>query len=111
MDHAIRDVGYAWRTILKMRMLAAVVVVSLGIGIGVNTAVFSRISVVVLDPLPGLDNPSSFYLIEPRADTGSYPGASWLEYRDLAESSRSFRELLSFALTPGAGHSETETSA
>ena len=37
-----------------MPVLAAVVVVSLGIGIGVNTAVFSWIQAVVLQPLPGV---------------------------------------------------------
>src|SRR5215471_8967909 len=35
-DDTVRDVRYAWRTILKMPMVAAVVILSLGIGIGVN---------------------------------------------------------------------------
>src|SRR5262245_8383042 len=82
IDDAIRDAGYAWRTIRKMPVLAAVVVASLGIGIGVNTAVFSWIQAVVLQPLPGVGSPSAFYLVEARAETGSYPGSSWLEYKD-----------------------------
>ncbi len=94
------DIRYAWRTISKMPLVALVVIVSLGIGIGVNTAVFSWLQAVVLQPLPGVDHPSSFYLLEPRADTGSYPGASWLEYRDLAEGLHSFRELLAFRMVP-----------
>jgi len=99
-DDAVRDFRYAWRTIVRMPMLAVVVVVSLGIGIGVNTAVFSWIQAVVLQPIPGVESPSSFYLVETRADTGSYPGASWLEYRDFAESLRSFRELVAFRMVP-----------
>jgi hypothetical protein len=49
-----------------MPLVAAVVIVSLGVGIGVNSAVFSWIQALVLKPLPGVDAPSAFYLVEPR---------------------------------------------
>jgi macrolide transport system ATP-binding/permease protein len=94
----VADIGYAFRTILKMPMLAAVVVISLGIGIGVNTAVFSWVEAMILKPIPGVE--ASFYLVEPLAETGSYPGASWLEYKDLTESLPSFGELIAFRLLP-----------
>src|SRR5215208_2696729 len=41
IDSALRDLRLAWRTIVRMPGLAVVVVVSLGVGIGVNTAIFS----------------------------------------------------------------------
>ena len=63
-----------------MPVLAAVVIVSLGVGIGVNTAVFSWVQAMVLQPIPGVADAGRMQLVEPRADTGSYPGASWLEY-------------------------------
>ena len=69
-----------------MPVLATVVVVSLGVGIGVNTAVFSWIQAMFLQPLPGVADAGALYLVEPRADTGSYPGASWLEYLRSASS-------------------------
>src|SRR6516164_6585964 len=47
LDDAIRDVVYACRSLARMKVLAVVVVASLGIGIGVNTAVFSWIQTVV----------------------------------------------------------------
>src|SRR2546425_7074401 len=96
----MHDVRYACRTIIRMPVLAAVVVASLGVGIGINSAVFSWIQAVVLQPLPGVDNASSFYLVEPRAETGSYPGSSWPEYNDLRERLRSFRELIAFRMAP-----------
>ena len=37
----------------RMPMLSAVIVLSLGVGIGVNTAVFSWIQLFVFNPLPG----------------------------------------------------------
>jgi len=96
----LRDLSHAWRAIARMPLLAAVVVVSLGVGIGVNTAVFSWVQLVLLRPLPGVVDAGSFHLVEPRADTGSYPGVSWREYADLRERLRSFVNLLAFRMVP-----------
>jgi len=100
LSHAARDVRQGWRTICRMPGLAAVVVLSLGVGIGVNTAVFSWVQAVVLRPLPGVRDAADFHLVEPRAESGSYPGASWLEYQDLRERLRSFRDLVVFRMVP-----------
>jgi predicted permease len=99
-EHAWRDLRHALRTIRRMPGFAAVVIVSLAIGIGVNTAIFSWIQAVVFQPLPGVRDVGSFLLIEPRSDTGSYPGASWLEYRDLQERLPSLRDVLAFRMAP-----------
>ena len=64
------DLRHALRIIWRAPVLAAVVICSLGIGIGVNTAVFSWIQALVLRPLPGVANATDFYLIEPRSDGG-----------------------------------------
>ena len=80
---------HALRTIARMPGLAAVVILSLGVGIGVNTTVFSWIQAVLLKPIPGVGESGSFYHIEPKSDTGSYPGMSWTEYRDLRPRLRS----------------------
>jgi putative ABC transport system permease protein len=100
LHDAARDVVYACRTLRKMPVLAVVVIASLGIGIGVNTAVFSWIQAVVLQPVPGVENSSAFYLIEPRAETGSYPGSSWPEYNDLRQRLTSFQNIIAFRMAP-----------
>ena len=41
------DLHQAWRTLWKMPLTAAVVLLSLGVGIGVNTTIFSWIQAVV----------------------------------------------------------------
>ena len=94
------EMRQAWRAIVRMPVLAAVVVVSLGVGIGVNTIVFSWIQAVVLRPLPGVSGAASFHFIEPRTDTGSYPGVSWLEYRDVKERLRLLPDPLAFRIVP-----------
>lgn len=80
--------------------LAAVVVLSLGVGIGVNTAVFSWIQAIVLKPIPGVDNSGAFFHVEPIADTGSFPGMSWAEYQDLKPQLQSIEELVAFRMAP-----------
>ena len=96
----LNDVRQAWRMIWRMPGLAAVVIVSLGVGIGVNTAVFSWIQAMVLQPIPGVADAGSYQLIEPHADTGSYPGSSWLEYRDLHDRLRTLRDAFAFRMVP-----------
>src|SRR5207244_1287187 len=75
-------------------------VVSLAIGIGVNAAVFSWLQAMVLRPLPGVRDASGFYLVEPRAETGSYPGVSWPEYQDLRASLPALPDQLAFRMAP-----------
>jgi putative ABC transport system permease protein len=96
----IADLRHAWRAIRSMPVVAAVVVASLGVGIGVNTAVFSWVQAVVLRPLPGVADSAALNLVEPRAETGSYPGMSWREYGDLRGRLQSFSELIAFRMVP-----------
>jgi predicted permease len=96
----LADVRHACRTLGRMPVLAAVVVVSLAAGIGVNTTVFSWVQAVVLKPLPGVPDPGAFYTIEPRADSGTYPGASWREYGDLRDRLRTLPDAVAFRMAP-----------
>ena len=52
MQELLQNLKYAVRTIRRNPGFAAVVVVTLGLGIGANTAVFSVINTVLLRPLP-----------------------------------------------------------
>ena len=100
LGQILRDLRHAAGTIRRMPGVAAVVVGSLGIGIGVNTAVFSWIDARVRQPLPAVKHSGEFHLVEPRGETGSYPGMSWLEYRDLQERLTTFRDMLAFRMVP-----------
>ncbi len=95
-----RDLRHALRVIARMPLLAAVVIISLGVGIGVNTTVFSWIQLFVFNPLPGVRGGGTFELVEARAETGTYPGTSWTEYRDLRERLPAFEDLLAFRMLP-----------
>jgi len=100
VPNLLRDVQHGFRMMGRMPGVAAVVILSLGVGIGVNTAIFSWTEMLVLKPLPAVADAASFHAIEPRTEAGTHPGSSWLEYRDLRERLTTLRDVIAFRMVP-----------
>jgi predicted permease len=100
IENLLGDLRNAARTIRRMPGLAAVIVLSLAIGIGVNTTILSWIQMILFHPLPAVSGASNFLLVEPRAESGGYPGASWLEYRALQTQVPALRDVVAFQMVP-----------
>ncbi len=95
-----RDLRLALRGIRRTPLAAAVIVLSLGAGIGVNTIVFSWLDAAVLRPLPGVRGAAALVLLELRRPDGSYASLSWQQYLDYRQRVRSLRDLLAYRMTP-----------
>jgi len=100
IENLFGDFRNAVRTIRRMPGLAAVIILSLAIGIGVNTTIFSWIQMILFQPIPAVSGASSFLLVEPRTETGGYPGASWLEYRDLQTQIPALQDIVASQMVP-----------
>ena len=86
------DVRYGLRLISRKRGTTAIVVLTLALGIGANTAVFSMVEAVLLRPLPYMESTRlvSVWLRDVHATGTSKMFDSWRDYRAFS-SARSFQ--------------------
>jgi putative ABC transport system permease protein len=96
METLIQDLQYGMRMLIKHRGLTAVALLTLALGIGANTAIFSVVNAVLLRPLPFAEPEQ---LVVALTRTSKIP-RDWVTYpdlRDWRQQSELFSEFSAFA--------------
>ncbi len=96
----MNDLKFAFRQLLKNPGFTAVAVLTLALGIGANTAIFSQINELLLRPLP-VKEPRKLMALVLIGSQGDYSNQN-IPYpicRDYREQSRAFSELIAYAKT------------
>jgi putative ABC transport system permease protein len=94
MDSIIKDIRFGIRGLLKRPAFTAIAVITLALGIGANSAIFSVVNAVLLRPLPFKDPDRLMVVWERRANSGraNLP-LSGHEYAAIKERTQSFEAL------------------
>jgi putative ABC transport system permease protein len=95
METLVQDIAYAWRTLRRSPGFAAVAVLTLGLGIGATTTIFTIVNGVLLRPLPSYREPDRIANLWVDFGVGaqSLPVMSPGDFRDYQQRSRSFAML------------------
>jgi putative ABC transport system permease protein len=105
LEHLWQDVRYGVRMLAASPAFTSVAVVSLALGIGANSAIFSLADALLLRPLP-VARPGEVFTVGSRLTFDSFDGSSlvssYRDYVDISSRSRSFEGLAAFTeLTVG----------
>ena len=112
LETSLRDVRYGFQTLLRNPGFTAVAVLTLALGIGANTAIFSAVSAVLYREIPFEDPERLLHIYETFAERGTNAGpVSLPNYADIRDNSQAFGQLaasqgLRYTLS-GAGGPDT----
>ena len=105
----VRDLQFSIRQLRRSKIFAVIAIITLALGIGCNTAIFSVFYSVLLRPLPFQD-PNRIVIVSERAKDFPILSVTWQNLRDWETQSSSFEEfgatrVFTMALT-GSGEPE-----
>jgi len=95
LEDVLLDLRYGLRQLRKHPGFTTVALLSLALGIGANTAIFSVVNTVLLQPLP-FDHPERITMVEEYAEGERNPTFSPRDFLDLKEQSSTFDVIAGF---------------
>jgi len=100
METLVQDLRYGMRMLLKTPGITTIAVLTLALGIGANTAIFSLTSALVLRPFDFQDMDRLVWVYETAPQQGNFPsGVSPADFADLRRQQKVFANLAAFRLS------------
>src|SRR6478752_4801067 len=91
-----QDLRYACRLLIKDPWFTLVAALALGLGIGLNTTVFTFVNAVLIRGLP-FDRPEEIFVLNSRdTNSGDGSGVSYPDYQDWRARTKTFTGLGAF---------------
>ena len=117
MENLIRDIRYGVRGLMKRPGFTVIALLALALGIGANTAIFSLVNAVLVQPLP-FDQPDRLvWMWGNIRQGGNRASVSPLDFLDYRQQQTSFEQFAAAITIPipinltGSGEPERLTSA
>jgi predicted permease len=110
MEALLQDLRFAARTFARQPALTLIAVLSLGLGIGATSTVFTWLQGMVLNPLPAVPGWDRLVAAHTRAPGGGFWSVSWPDFQDWRAGARSVDlaawDIMQLGLRDGSGPTE-----
>src|SRR5271170_3101903 len=94
-ESLLQDIRYAARGICRARVFSLIVILTLAVGIGANTAIFSAVYAVLLKPLPFPSGERLVWLGESSAKASGI-SVTWINFEHWRMENHSFESIAAF---------------
>ena len=99
-DHLAQDVRFALRMLRKNPGFTAIVIVTMALGIGANTTIFSFVNALLLCPPSGVTDAGNLLAVWNRLPNGNYLQHGYPDYAYYRDHNRAFSGLAAYSSDP-----------
>ncbi len=97
VERLLKDIRYALRWMARSPGFSAVAILSLGLGVGVNTAMFSLVDSVLFRPLPVSSPGTLVDVFTTGGDGDEYATSSYQDFLDLKSQNTVFADMIGYS--------------
>lgn len=90
------NLGGVIRLLVKRPWFSSLIILTIALGVGVNTAMFSLVNAVLLRPLPVKDPAQIVVVAEQKKDTSEFLGTSYSDFLDFRSQTKALQDMIAY---------------